>query len=235
MDLIVGGSVTLGSPSALPRPSVPDVTSVTTPALRPPVGYIATVGVTPVPLALVRTVTSNTEGHTVTLALVNSFAPIFYTLDGTSPVNSETTSSKRYIAPVAVKYPTYLRDGAMVTFKAQAFALAGSGFDNSAVDSFSLQIPRKPALTFTVDNTADPLVKDITITADFSGDFAIRYTTDGTIPTGTSPSYAAPFQLALTLGGAKTLKAIAFPNVVIGLTGGVIQSDVFSLVVSAIP
>lgn len=235
IDVVIGNGLTLGSPGALTRPGVPEVTDVSSPLLRPPMGYTALIGIVNVPLTLGRAVVSDADGHTVTLTLLNNFAPIFYTLDGSAPVNGETLVCKRYVAPVVVKYPTFPRDGSTITFKAKAFALAGGGFVDSATDSFSLQIPRKPVLVFNVDNTGNALIKDITVIPSFSGAFSVRYTTDGTLPTGASTLYAGVFQVSGVLNGTTTIKAVAFPDNPIGLTGGILQSDVHEVQVSFIP
>lgn len=235
LDLVLSSGLTLSTPDSPTRPPVPEVVGVDFNFLRPPVGYTAVVGVVNVPLTLQRSVASGADGHTVTLTLLNTFAPVFYTLDGSEPVNAETVQCKRYHGPFDVKFPTYPRDGALITVKAKAFALTGSGFVDSPTDTFQVQIPRKPVLVFNVDNTGNPLIKDITIIPSFSGAFTIRYTTDGTLPTGSSTAYTGQFQISGVLNGTTVIRAVAFPDGAIGLTGGVLQSDLHEVQVSFIP
>lgn len=233
MDIVIGNSLILGDTSTLARPNVPDGVDARFLVIRPPVGVVAAFSPFPLPeLDILPSIVSASDGHVITFSLPNNFAPIFYTLDGTNPVNAVTASSKRYTGPVSVKKPPYT-SGQLVTVKAKAFALTNSGFADSQLENFQVQIPQKPVLTFTVDNTGDSNVKDILVSADIAGAYSIFYTTNGSTPTNLSTLYTGTFQV--TGPASATIKAIAIPTDPIGATGGIIQSDLATVVVSFAP
>lgn len=134
MDIIVGSALNVGGVQ-LTRPGVPGGIKVGFPTLRPEVP------VPPYPLLdLDSSQVLDADGYTVTIDLENSIAPVFYTLDGSTPTSYETSVCFPYTVPFRVEYPDFPR-GSLVTVKAKAFALPDSGFADSALLSLPLIIP----------------------------------------------------------------------------------------------
>jgi hypothetical protein len=223
---LIGGAIALGDIADVDR--LPIITGYqATSAIIPPVtGHIAILQPEVISLIITQSIVTDSLGHTVTLLVANNPAPIFYTLNTLDPLETDI----RYIDPIRIEGA----EGTFFTLKYKAFALEGSGYEDSAVVEVTLQIPTIVNLTWDVENTIDPLVKNIELTPNVVGDFTIMYTTDGTIPSlvnGTE--YTAEFQVSGTMVGDQVpVKAIAFPNSAPGLVGGVLQSDLESLVVT---
>jgi len=131
-----------------------------------------------------------TSVQQVTISDSISGATIYYTTDGTPPA----TSSPQYTGPIAIPASTTV----------QAIAIA-DGYSPSALS----------AAAYTISMTAAPPVfsippgtylqaQNVAIT-DATPGAVIRYTTDGSAPTLSSPQYTGPVTVASTL----TLTAIA--------------------------
>lgn len=138
-DLIVGGGVVLGDISNLPRPAMPTGVEVVFYPVRPPVGFLATTGTADIPLILEISAEDIVNGVRITLELLNNPAPIFYTLDGSTPGNGVTATCFRYTGPFDLTSPP--RTAGNVTVKAKAFALEGSGYLDSVTETLVVTIP----------------------------------------------------------------------------------------------
>ena len=121
-------------------------------------------------------------------------AQIYYTLDGSVP----TTSSALYSGPISVSDTEMIR----------AIATA-PGYANSAVLSGNFTITPLQAATPTFSLSAGTYVgaQTVSISCVTSG-AQIRYTTDGTTPSGASTLYAGPLNIAIN--STETINAIAF-------------------------
>ena len=116
------------------------------------------------------TITRN--GNTISLATTSTGATIYYTTDGTTPSASSTPYTGAFsltTSPTTVK-AIAIRDGHNSTV---------------ATETFQIQLAA-PAISISNTGLA-------TITAEAGA--TIHYTTDGTIPTASSPTYTAPVQL----------------------------------------
>ena len=134
--------------------------------------------------------------NTVPVSLVCSTtgATLRYTTDGSAP----TTSSPIYTGTFSMSDS--------VTIKALAFK---TGFNASAIAAVSYTIVRTlPAVARpTIVPNGGPFTNSVTVTLScVTGGATLRYTTDGTAPTASSPAYAG----ALTVTSATTLRVAAF-------------------------
>ena len=122
------------------------------------------------------------SGNTISLASASVGATIYYTTDGSTP----TASSTPYTGPFDLTAsPTTVK----------AIAIRDGHSSTVASEAFQMQLA---APVITVSNTGLA-----TITAEAGA--TIHYTTDGSMPTASSPTYSAPVQLANT----QTIMAIA--------------------------
>jgi peptidoglycan/xylan/chitin deacetylase (PgdA/CDA1 family)/N-acetyl-beta-hexosaminidase len=135
-----------------------------------------------------------TAGVTVSLSSTDSgsgVAAIRYTTDGSNP----TTSSPLYLAPFTVP--------ATATVKYRAWDVAGNV---EATKSQLIRIDSTPPVSSIACNGAActsgwyraPVSVSLSATDAGSGVAAIRYTLDGSNPTGTSTLYTGPFNLSAT-------------------------------------
>ena len=218
---ILSGAIILSTPGVdFPaRPAMPTSPVAQISTLMPPVGYRAQEDPAALPPVLVVSLdrVSDPLGHTITLSIVNNFAPIFYTLDGTTP----TEASPRYITPIRVTGTP----GQDFTLKYKAFAIDGSGYAHSVVYTLALEIPQQPDLTFDITVGPLPQERTVEILSNIVGAFEIHYTLDNSIPTLVSPQYTVPFVVTESIGNSIRIKAIAFPTAPLGATGGILQSD----------
>ncbi len=145
--------------------------------------------------------------QTVTLSSTTAGAAIRYTTDGNSP--SDTVGTV-YSGPVTVSATT--------TLKAIAYA---SGLTNSGVATAVYNIlTATPAFSPAGGNYAT--AQTVTITTATAG-AAIRYTTDGTVPTATMGTvYSVP----VTVSATTTLKAVAYAS---GLTNSGVATAVYNI------
>ena len=121
-------------------------------------------------------------GNTVSIATTSAGATIYYTTDGSTP----TASSTLYTGPFD-----------LTTSPTTVKAIAIRDGHGSTVASETLQM-QLAAPVITISNTGLA-----TITAEAGA--TIHYTTDGTTPTSSSPTYTAPVQLT----NPQTIMAIA--------------------------
>jgi peptidoglycan/xylan/chitin deacetylase (PgdA/CDA1 family) len=127
-------------------------------------------------------------------------AGIFYTTDGSDPTNAST----RYVSPFSVSMTK--------TVKYRAYDIAGNA---EAVHSTVIKADNAAPAT-TVACNATPCSNgwytssvDLTLAASDSGGSglaAIHYTTDGSLPTASSPTYSTP----LSIGATTTVKFRAY-------------------------
>lgn len=128
-------------------------------------------------------------GTTVTISCATTGAEIHYTTDGTTP----TASSPVYSSAITIN-------------EAQTIKAIGikTGMTNSSVASASYTIAKVATPSFSVPAGEVESGTTVTITCSTSG-ATIHYTTDGTDPTSSSPTYSAPIEITTAI----TLKAIA--------------------------
>lgn len=155
----------------------------------------STASKTPTPTAATPTLSptpgSFTSAQTVAIADSTASAAIYYTTDGTTP----TTSSTKYLSPIAISTTTTLN----------AIAVA-SGYQNSAVatGSYQINLPATATPTFSPTPGSFTTAQAVTI-SDATANATIYYTTDGSTPTTSSTKYSSPIAISSTT----TLSAIA--------------------------
>jgi hypothetical protein len=126
-----------------------------------------------------------TTSQSVTITCATNEAEIRYTTNGTEP----TRGSTLYSSPITLK------DGAKTSVKAKAFR---TDWIASNTASSTYTIDNIPAPTITPNGGVfDAPVTDVTITTPISG-ATIRYTLDGTEPTGSSAIYSSPMTFAVS-------------------------------------
>jgi len=128
-------------------------------------------------------------GTEVSISCATGGAEIHYTTDGTTP----SASSPVYSSAITID--------AAQTIKAIAIK---TGMTNSSVASASYTIAKVATPNFSVPAGEVESGTTVTITCSTSG-ATIHYTTDGTDPTSSSPTYSAPIEITTAI----TLKAIA--------------------------
>ena len=155
---------------------------------------------------------SYTGPQAVTLLDSTPGSNIYYTIDGTVP----TTSSKLYSEPIAVT--------ASETISAMAIA---AGFGNSLVTSgtYTVRGPQAAAPAFSPSPGAYTSAQAVSL-ADITTGAKIYYTRDGSIPTTSSPVYAAP----ITVSSSEIISAIAGGP---GFTSSPVASASYSIAVPA--
>lgn len=127
----------------------------------------------------------------VTLATPSSGATIRYTTDGTTP----TESSTAYTAPIPVATTT--------TITARTFR---TGWTPGMVASGTYTMNFGTLTAPTVDPATDTYPSDVAVTMSAASGATIRYTTNGSSVSGSSPAYTGPIPLTATT----TIKARAF-------------------------
>lgn len=136
-------------------------------------------------------VSSFTDSATVSLACATEGASLFYTLDGSTP----TSASMLYTVPLTLHDTT--------TIKVLA---TKSGWENAAVvqATYTKQVS---VVTPLIQTSAGVGGIRVSLSCATEG-AAIHYTTDGSSPLSTSPTYTAPFIATQ----AMTVQAIAFKS-----------------------
>jgi glucose/arabinose dehydrogenase len=128
----------------------------------------------------------------VSLASATAGAAIRYTTDGSAP----TAASTSYTAPFSISIST--------TVKARGFK-AGALDSAAATVTFTIALP--PVATPAISPAGGSFTGPVTVSlASATAGATIRYTTDGSSPTGASPPYLGPFSVSTTT----TVKARAF-------------------------
>ena len=126
------------------------------------------------------------SGDKITLATTSIGATIYYTTDGTTP----STSSTEYTGPFDLTTsPTTVK----------AIAIREGHSSEVTTEEFKLQLP---APVIDINNTG---LATITAGAGSPSGTTFHYTTDGTTPTASSPTYSSPVQLT----NPQTIRAIA--------------------------
>ena len=132
-----------------------------------------------------------TSAQTVTMSDTTSGASIRYTLDGTTPTDLSTL----YSAPFSVGTSTVVTAAGFKTNWTPSSPL---------VRTYTMNFGVAPAPT--LSPTAGTYVGSVAVTMTAISGATIRYTTDGSTPTGSSLAYAAP----VTLTASATVQARTF-------------------------
>lgn len=155
--------------------------------------------------------TYSTPITTVSISCSTPGATIRYTADGTTPTSSSTV----YTGPISVSADT--------TIKAYA---SKTGMNDSSIASATYIIIYNPLQVATPEfqpaggTYNSPLT--VTLSCSTSG-ATIRYTTDGTTPTDTSPVYSTPIPVD---SGTKTIKAIGTKS---GMTNSAVVTSAYTI------
>jgi alpha-tubulin suppressor-like RCC1 family protein len=134
---------------------------------------------------------SYAAAQNVSMSTTTSGTTIRYTTDGSDPTDTSTP----YTAAVPVANSA--------TIKARAFRTNWTT-SNAQSQTYTLNFGALAAPT--TSPAVGTYLSSVSVTLSAAGGTTIRYTTDGTDPTGTSPAYAAPIVLTATT----TVKAKAF-------------------------
>ncbi len=151
---------------------------------------------------------SYSSTQSVTISSATSGATIYYTTDGSTP----TTSSSVYSSAISVSSTT--------TIKAIAVK---SGMTNSEVATATYTISTATVATPTASSTTGTYNanQSVTLSCGTSG-ATIHYTTDGTTPTASSPTYSS----AISVTQTTTIKAIAIKS---GMTNSAVATFTYTL------
>lgn len=153
-----------------------------------------------------------TTGQTVTITSATSGAAIRYTTDGSTP----TSASSLYNSPITVSS----------TMTINAIAIK-DGMVASEVSSAAYTIIPKVAVpSFSLAEGTYAGTQTVSVTCAVPG-AAIRYTTDGSTPTSTSPLYSGP----ITVSSTQTIKAYACCS---GMTDSDVAAAAYTIVQSSI-
>jgi hypothetical protein len=145
--------------------------------------------------------------QTATISDLTAGATIYYTTNGSTP----TTSSTVYSSPITISSSETL----------QAIAVA-SGYSNSSVASAVFTIaPVLPSPTFAPAAGTYTSTQSVTI-SDVTPGTTIYYTTDGTLPTTSSPVYSGP----ITVSSTQTIQALAVES---GFTPSSVSNSTYTL------
>ena len=147
-----------------------------------------------------------TSAQTVTVSDATPGATMYYTTNGSTP----TTSSTLYSAPISVS--------ATETIKVLAVE---TGYTNSAVGSAKYTINITTVATPTFSPVAGTYTTAQTVTiSDATSGATIHYTTNGTTPTTSSPTYSSP----ISVSTSETVKALGVKS---GLTNSAVGSAAY--------
>lgn len=137
---------------------------------------------------------SYSSAQQVVISTITAGASIYYTTDGTEP----SVASHLYNGPVTVSESLTIRAVAVKT---------GMANSDVAPAAYSIsQIPKVASVVFNPPDGSFIGAGSVALSCPTSG-AAIRYTTDGTVPTQTAGTlYSAPFQLSASV----TVKAVAY-------------------------
>jgi sugar lactone lactonase YvrE len=137
------------------------------------------------------------DDQSVAIACGTSGAVIHYTTDNSAP----SASSPAYTSPIPVK-----GNGTKTTVRAIAVK-DGMSPSTAAAESYAISYPQVSTPTFSPPEGAYSLDQSLTISCATPG-AEIRYTVDGSAPTGSAPTYTAPIALAGDRA-SKVVRAIA--------------------------
>lgn len=143
--------------------------------------------------------------QSVSITCSTASSTIRYTLDGSTP----TSSSTAYTGPFQV--------GSTTTIKAIAYA---SGMDPSGVSTAQLSFAASPP-AFSPAPGGFSSAQNVTLSTTTSG-AVIRYTTDGSDPTASSPVFGS----AIPVSTSTTIKAAAFKS---GLEASPVVTGVYAI------
>lgn len=146
------------------------------------------------------------NNQSVTISCATASSNIYYTTNGTTP----TSSSTAYTGAITVSTDN-------TTIK----AIAIKGGDKSSVASATYRLTCATP-TFSVAEGTYNNDQSVALSCETEG-AAIHYTTDGTNPTSSSPTYSS----ALSISSTQTLKAIAIKS---GYTNSSIASATYTMV-----
>ena len=146
--------------------------------------------------------------QTITLACATTGANIYYTTDGSEPSNSNGT-----LYTAAFTLPSV----GIYTVKAIAVSSGGTKYSSVVSRTYTIEEATPADPTFSPAAGTYKAAQSITISCATSG-AVIHYTTDGTTPTASSPTYSSA--ISLSTNGTYTVKAIAVSS------GGTKTSDV---------
>lgn len=148
-----------------------------------------------------------TSAQSVAISTTTSGAEIRYTTDGSTP----TASSTLYSSPISVP--------SSQTLKAIAIK---SGLSNSSVSTAAYTINLTAATpTFNPGGGTFATAQSVTISTATAG-AEIRYTIDGSTPTGSSTLYSSPVNVSAT----QTIKALAIKS---GMSNSAIASSIYTI------
>ncbi|GEM_PF-4050692 len=151
-----------------------------------------------------------TSAQNVTIATATTGATIYYTSDGTDPASSSTKAVYASAIPIS----------STKTIKAKAFKTGITpSVTSQAAYTINLTTVATPA--FSPAGETYSSAQNVTISTATTG-ATIRYTTDGTAPTTTSPIYSTPIAVSSTT----TLKAGAWKT---GMTASSIASASYTI------
>jgi sugar lactone lactonase YvrE len=133
----------------------------------------------------------------VTITCATTDAAIFYTTDGSVP----SASSHPYTAPIPIA-----GNGTTAIIKASAIK-TGMTASGVVTGSYAIKYPQVSTPTFSPPEGAYSRDQAVTVSSVTPG-AAIHYTTDGSMPTDSSPTYTAPIPVAGN-GTSQTIRAMA--------------------------
>jgi len=151
------------------------------------------------------------SGTAVALTTATGGASIYYTTDGSTP----TSSSTLYTSPISITSATTIK----------AIAVKTDMLDSAVMsESYTLMLPADtPAANPSGGAVASGTAVALTTA---TGGASIYYTTDGSMPTGSSTLYTSPISITSTT----TIKAIA---VKAGMLNSAVMSESYTLMLSA--
>jgi hypothetical protein len=141
-----------------------------------------------------------TSPVSVVLSTTTSGASIRYTTNGSEPTPTSTLYTTAIVVPLNTTW----------TIKAKAFR---TGWNSSTTTQNTYTVTGQVTISspvFSVEAGTYTSARTVSINNPVPADATVRYTTDGTDPTATSPVYSAP--VTIPLNTTLTLKARAFKN-----------------------
>jgi hypothetical protein len=153
-----------------------------------------------------------TTGQTVTITSATSGASIRYSSDGSTP----TSASPLYSGPITVSSSMTI----------SALAIKEGMVDSEVSNAAYTIIPKIASPSFSLAGGTYAGTQSVAITCTTPG-AAIKYTTDGSVPTAASPLYSGP----ITVSSTKTIKAYAYCA---GMTDSDVAAATYTIIESNI-